>query len=78
MVRRKAPEQMAYFAAFIRFAGQPGKERTRHDCASWRDAPPVIQPSVFFQNLHHDAFTTLRVLDQERLGLFLDQVLAVG
>jgi len=44
MARCKAPEQMALFAAFIRFAGRPGKERTKHGCASWRDAPPVIQP----------------------------------
>jgi len=30
------------FAALIRIAGRPGKERTRHGCAPVRDAPPVI------------------------------------
>ena len=29
------------FAALIRFAGRPGKERTGHSCAPCRDAPPV-------------------------------------
>ena len=29
------------FAAFICFAGRPGKERTGHDYAPLRDAPPV-------------------------------------
>jgi hypothetical protein len=30
----RCPEQMAYFAARIRFAGWPGKERTGHGRAS--------------------------------------------
>ncbi len=33
---------------------------------------------ILFQNLHHDAFAALRILDQKRVGLFLDLVLAVG
>jgi len=38
--------------ALCRFAGPPGKERTKHDCAPWRDAPPVpAAPDVSLSNV---------------------------
>ena len=36
---------MGLFEALIRSAGLPDNERTIHDCASSRDAPPVISLS---------------------------------
>jgi hypothetical protein len=32
---------MGTLGALFHTAGRPGKERTFHDCASLRDAPPV-------------------------------------
>jgi hypothetical protein len=44
--RTRETPQMGVFDALSRFAERPGKERSIHDCATWRDAPPVTRLSV--------------------------------
>ena len=52
----KGTQQMAVLRARIRSAGRPGKVRTRHDRAPFRDAPPVtslLTGEVGGQAIHH-------------------------
>ncbi len=71
---RHPEEQLDAFEAYFRFAGLPGKERTKHDCASLRDAPPVtslLSQSQFLAHLFYGEKDCFRALEPPSQGVFV-------